>query len=113
MYDGFRFDSCPNFQDDLSKKPFMQRLWSGKNLHAAEDEINKPSDGLSLFLGCNSFADYEIGRVLDKIKEVAPDAMVIFTSDHGDMLGAHRLFSKNAISILGGATTVLFSVCAK
>lgn len=96
MYDGFRFDSCPNFQDDLSKKPFMQRLWSGKNLHAAEDEINKPSDGLSLFLGCNSFADYEIGRVLDKIKEVAPDAMVIFTSDHGDMLGAHRLFSKNA-----------------
>ena len=74
----------------------MQRLWSGKNLHAAEDEINKPSDGLSLFLGCNSFADYEIGRVLDKIKEVAPDAMVIFTSDHGDMLGAHRLFSKNA-----------------
>ena len=51
---------------------------------------------LSLFLGCNSFVDYEIGRVLDKIREVAPEAMVIFTSDHGDMLGAHRLFSKNA-----------------
>ena len=96
MYDGFQFDSCPNFQDDLSQKPFMQQLWAGKNLHAAEEEINKPSDGLSLFLGCNSFADYEIGRVLDKIREVAPDALVIFTSDHGDMLGAHRLFSKNA-----------------
>ena len=96
MYDGFKFDDCPNFQDDLSKKPFMQRLWAGKKLHAAKDEINKSSDGLSLFLGCNSFVDYEIGRVLDKIKEVAPDAMVIFTSDHGDMLGAHRLFSKNA-----------------
>ena len=53
MYDGFKFDSCPNFQDDLSKKPFMQRLWSGKNLHATEDEINRPTDGLSLFLGCN------------------------------------------------------------
>lgn len=95
MYDGFKFDNSPNFQDDLSKKPFLQRLWSGKNLHATEDEINKPFDGLSLFLGCNSFVDYEIGRVLDKIKEIAPDAMVIFTSDHGDMLGAHRLFSKN------------------
>ena len=96
MYDGFKFDSCPNFQDDLSKKPFMQRLWSGKNLHATEDEINRPTDGLSLLLGCNSYVDYEIGRVLDKIREVAPDALVIFTSDHGDMLGAHRLFSKNA-----------------
>lgn len=70
MYDGFKFDSCPNFQDDLSKKPFMQRLWSGKNLHATEDEINRPTDGLSLFLGCNSYVDYEIGRVLDKIREV-------------------------------------------
>ena len=30
--------------------------------------------------------DYEIGRVLDKTSEVAPEAMVIFTSDHGDML---------------------------
>ena len=33
---------------------------------------------------------------LIKFREVAPEAMVIFTSDHGDMLGAHRLFSKNA-----------------
>ena len=96
MYDGFKFESCPSFQDDLSKKPFMQRLWAGKNLHASEEEINRATPWLSRFLGCNSFADYEIGRVLDKIREVAPDAMVIFTSDHGDMMGAHRLFSKNA-----------------
>ena len=79
MYDGFKFDSCPNFEDDLSQKPFMQRLWAGKKSAATEEEINKPSDGLSLFLGCNSFVDYEIGRVLDKIREVAPEAMVIFT----------------------------------
>ena len=49
-----------------------------------------------MFLGCNSFADYEMGRVLDVISKLAPDAMVIYTSDHGDMLGAHRLASKNA-----------------
>ena len=51
---------------------------------------------MALFLGCNSFVDHEIGRVLEKIDAVAPDAMVIFTSDHGDMLGAHRLQMKNA-----------------
>lgn len=96
MYDGFKFDSCPNFEDDLSKKPFMQRVWAGNLLNASEEEINKATDGLSLFLGSNSFADYEIGRVLDVIDKLIPDALVIFTSDHGDMLGAHRLFSKNA-----------------
>lgn len=96
MYEGFKFESCPNFQDDLKEKPLMQRLWAGGNLDLSEEEINKPSKSLSLFLGCNSFADYEIGRVLDAIKENVPDALIIFTSDHGDMLGAHRLFSKNA-----------------
>ena len=96
MYDGFQFEHNPSFQDDLSKKLFMQRLWAGKNLYASEEKINQASNGLALFLGCNSFADYEIGRVLDKIRQIAPDALVIFTSDHGDMLGAHRLFSKIA-----------------
>ena len=58
MYDGFKFDSCPNFEDDLSQKPFMQRLWAGKNLHATEEEINKPSDGYPC-LRMHSFVDYE------------------------------------------------------
>ena len=96
MYQGFRFDDQPNFQDDLSKKPLMQRLWAGKALTQSSDEINQESDALALFLGCNSFVDYEIGRVMEKIYELVPGAMVIFTSDHEDMLGAHRLQMKNA-----------------
>lgn len=96
MYEGFQFDSSPEFQDDLSGKPLMQQLWAGRYIDASEEEIRRPTKFLSLFLGCNSFADYEIGRVLDVIREKIPDAMVIYTSDHGDMLGAHRLFSKNA-----------------
>lgn len=96
MYSGFKFADNPNFQDDLSKKPFMQRLWAGDALHSSIQEINRPSKQLALFLGCNSFVDYEMGRVIDKIDELLPDALVIYTSDHGDMLGAHRLQMKNA-----------------
>lgn len=96
MYDGFTFDENPNFQDDLSQKPLMQQLWAGDDLHKSADEINNPSQALSVFLGCNSFVDYEIGRVLTSIEENIPQAMVVFTSDHGDMLGNHRLQMKNA-----------------
>lgn len=96
MYDGFKFQDHPGFEDDLADKPFMQKLWAGDMLHAPLEKINKPSRKLSLFLGCNSFADYEIGRVLDLIETSMPDALVIYTSDHGDMLGSHRLWQKNA-----------------
>ncbi len=96
MYDGFCFDSSPGFRDDLSRKNMMQRLWAGEKINADEEELNSPSRWLSLFLGCNSFVDYEIGRVLDVIREKLPDALVIFTSDHGTLLGEHHLSSKGA-----------------
>lgn len=38
--------------------------------------------------------DAQVGRVLDAIDRYAPGAMVIYTSDHGDMLGSHRLHAK-------------------
>lgn len=96
MYEDFKFDPSPKFQDDLMDKPLMQQLWAGSNLYVPESGINKPSESLALLLGCNSFVDYEIGRILDLTRKKFPNALVLFTSDHGDMLGAHRLFSKNA-----------------
>jgi arylsulfatase A-like enzyme len=96
MYEGFSFDDNPTFHDALEDKPLLQRLWAGEDLHKDPEELHRSSTLLSLFLGCNSFVDHEIGRVLDYINEVAPDALVFFTSDHGDMLGSHRLQGKNA-----------------
>ena len=44
---------------------------------------------LPYFLGCNSFVDYEIGRVLDAIDQYAPDTLVIYTADHGHAFAEH------------------------
>ncbi len=97
MYEGFSFDDDPVFHDDLSNKPMMQRLWAGDALFEDPANLRKSSVMLSLFLGCNSYADYEFGRVIDEIDSIIPDATVLYTSDHGDMLGAHRLQTKNAV----------------
>lgn len=96
MYAGFQFPDNPNYEDDLSRKPMMQQLWAGDALHRTKEELNRPSDKLALFLGCNTFVDYEIGKVLDQIRQTMPDALVIYTSDHGDLLGNHRLTGKNS-----------------
>jgi uncharacterized sulfatase len=96
MYEGFRFDDNPGFADDLRDKPLFQRLWAGDRIGLSAGDLNRPSKHLALYLGCNSFVDAEIGRVMGKVDEAAPGALVIFTSDHGDMLGSHKLSGKNA-----------------
>ncbi|MFI3173246.1 MAG: sulfatase-like hydrolase/transferase, partial [Eubacteriales bacterium] len=55
MYNGFKFPDSANFQDDLSTKPFMQQLWAGNAVNQTAEELNKPSQMLALFLGCNTF----------------------------------------------------------
>ena len=81
-----------NLSDPLTGKPEHQRLWAGEALmKAASPDF---SMDLTYFLGCNSFVDYEIGRVLEAVDRYAPDAVVIYTSDHGDMLYSHSLTQK-------------------
>ena len=96
MYKDTKLPDSKNYQDDLSKKPLMQRLWAGKDINASEEELHATSESLALFLGCNSFVDNQIGRVMEVINRDFPDAIVMFTSDHGDMVGNHRLQMKNA-----------------
>lgn len=48
------------------------------------------------YLGLVSLLDDCVGRLLDQLKEkdLYEDSIIVFTSDHGEMLGSHRLFQK-------------------
>ncbi len=72
------------------EQPEHQRVWGGPNFGAPRTSPVMPAD----YLGCNAFVDAEIGRVLDAVQRHAPDALVIYTSDHGDFLGSHGLSGK-------------------
>ncbi len=66
-------------------------MWAGARLKADKDALRiRPAH----YLGCNTFIDQEIGRVLDAIDEYAPGALVIYTSDHGVFLDSHSLAGK-------------------
>ena len=91
MYDDYEFPKSRNVWDRLEGKPEHQRVWAGNQLEADRDAVRLRR---SAFFGCNSFVDYEIGRVLDAVDVHAPDALVIYTSDHGDAMGSHCLGGK-------------------
>lgn len=89
MYRDFEFPKSPAVWDTLEGKPGYQKVW------AAERGPLLDRDSVKLkcapFFGCNSYADYLIGRVT---REAPRDAMIMYTSDHGDLLQSHCLFEK-------------------
>ncbi len=91
-YEDYEFPRKANLLDTLEDKPEHHRIWAGDDyMKAASPDF---SMRFKYFLGCNSFADYEIGRVLKAVNDYASDAVVIYTSDHGDMLYSHSLTAK-------------------
>ncbi len=88
-YENFVFPRSANVDDPLTDKPDEQRVWAGPRLHAQQPPVRDKQ-----FFGSHTFVDAQIGRVLDQIQKSAPNAMVIFTSDHGVFLESHRLTDK-------------------
>ncbi len=93
-FQDFHYLIGPGAFDTLENKPAHQREWA-----AASDGHLK--DGFAhdpLYFGCNSFIDYEYGRVIEAVDQYAPEnTYVILTSDHGDLLGAHGLNGKGPV----------------
>jgi uncharacterized sulfatase len=99
----FDYDPGPAAADTLEGKPEHQREWAtALGLYppadpAAPQDPARRTIRRPMYFGCNSFVDSEIGRVLDAIDRYAPDALVVYTSDHGDQLTAHRLSGKGPV----------------
>jgi uncharacterized sulfatase len=81
----------PAAYDTLEDKPAHQREWAASTqVQLRDGRYHHP-----LYFGCNSFVDHEIGRVIDATHVRGDqDTYIIFTSDHGDMMGAHGLVGK-------------------
>ena len=93
MYEHYAWPLSDNAADDLSAKPAHQRAWAGDALEGpAPTQVS--DDAFRAFMACNGFVDSEIGRVVDALSADAPEALIVYTADHGDMLRAHRITGK-------------------
>lgn len=91
MFRDYRFPKSPNVLEKLQGKPDYQKAWAGKRLELDPEttQITAPE-----FFGCNAYIDSQIGRVIEAVDRYMPDALVIYTSDHGDFLLSHSLYAK-------------------
>ncbi|MEM7775313.1 MAG: sulfatase-like hydrolase/transferase [Pseudomonadota bacterium] len=96
MYDPAAIPPWPNHADTLDGKPAVQRIkqkhWRTENLPWSEW-----ARLISMYFGEITLIDAAVGRVLGHLASngLADDTLVIFTSDHGDTIGAHGICNKD------------------
>ena len=91
------YDAVPAENQPLKYRIYRQRYRSwgdhGEDLNSEEGWRRITTR----YWGLCSLVDTHVGTILRQLEEtgVADNTIVVFTSDHGDMLGSHRLLNKN------------------
>ncbi|MFB0545507.1 MAG: sulfatase-like hydrolase/transferase, partial [Anaerolineae bacterium] len=86
-----------NFDDDHQGKPESVRRCRANFYRLLPDEWSDWQEIVGLYYDFTVLVDAQIGRILARLDQLglAEDTLVIFVSDHGDMIGSHGgLFDK-------------------
>jgi uncharacterized sulfatase len=82
----------PDFSE-YQETPFGNHGFSS---HLISEERRRKD--MAVYYGMTSFMDQQIGRILDKLDElgIAENTIVVFSTDHGHLMGHHGLTAKGA-----------------
>jgi len=96
-------DMPPQFERTRQANPdFSDYIESGgQELHGFHSHLHEESElrrSLACYYGMVSLIDQEIGRILDTLDRLglAENTLVVFSTDHGHLLGQHGLIAKGA-----------------
>lgn len=92
-YDPALLEPPASFRDPMTDKPAVYRRIRRTWGDLSEDDL---AFATACYYARCSMVDDEVGRVMRVLEETgqAEDTLVVFTSDHGDYLGAHGLMFK-------------------
>lgn len=98
MYDDVDIPLPESINDNFLNKPWYQtrKWWPSIDTEYFDEKEWKKT--IRAYYGSITMMDYFIGQILEKAKECSGGrpTRVIFTSDHGEMLGNHGKFDKHA-----------------
>lgn len=95
-YDAGSIPVPASFRDDFKGKPGLHRRESETWGHITEDDYRQ---GRAHYYAQTEQLDAQVGRLLAALDATgqADNTIVVYTTDHGDMCGAHRMWIKGWI----------------
>lgn len=96
MYNQADIAPWPNAHDSLVGKPAVQSI-KRKHWRTADMSWEQWQPLVSAYMGEISLIDAQVGRVLEHLSRagLTDDTLVIWTTDHGDTIGAHGICNKD------------------
>jgi arylsulfatase A-like enzyme len=105
LHDPNALDLPPNFNDPLEEdEPLRYRLLRRNYIEKGAEGLDLRSESawrrlLANYYGLVSQVDRSVGAILDELERLnlAERTLVVYTSDHGDMMGSHKLLAKTVM----------------
>ena len=100
MYKPEDTDLPESFYDSLDEnEPLRYRLYRESFIHQYGEKEEDMRQLIAKYWGLVSQVDKSVGTILDKLEEMglADNTLVVYTSDHGDMMGAHHMVEKQVM----------------
>jgi arylsulfatase A-like enzyme len=95
MYDPEAIPEEPSFGETWERKPFVQQLVE-RHWGLSAGGWRRWREIVARYWGYVTMLDHLVGRILAALEELglAENTIVVFGTDHGDNMGAHRLIEK-------------------
>jgi choline-sulfatase len=110
------YEDCQHLTPDVGPIAFEDLDPHSKRLYLASDMANfdiTPEDVVRsrrAYFANISYIDDKIGEILDTLERTRQEAIILFVSDHGDMLGERGAWFK--MSFFEGSARVPLMICA-
>ncbi len=93
LYDVDKMEIPQSYYDQMLDKPSIYRRCKEVWKDLSEDDVKKI---IACYYAYNTLIDRLVGNMLDYLKESnqLENTLIVYLSDHGDMMGAHGLFCK-------------------
>ena len=89
----------PKFtEDDESMQMFINKAQNRYKYRDVGTDLNLLRCMKAYYYSCVSFVDHQVGRILDALEKSGQleNTMIVFTADHGELLGDYHCFGKRS-----------------
>jgi len=93
--------------------PTLKQSTVWKNFESVRDDLDTMRELSAPFPGSLRYLDDQITRLVETLKTLDRPTVVVFATDHGEMLGNHGLITKGVMHYDGGIRCPLASLLAR